>query len=230
MLATMTPQLEQETNPWTSAAIRFDEAAARLRLDDGMCKLLKSAAREITVHIPVQLDDGRIEVRPKGTIRLLGEWLRRSVVRLEDPRVLDEIIEPLQDVRRLRQDDDAERGGERPPPDPRPAQRDDGQCDHERADHPSPGTRARHPEKVPRDGDVLRSALQLQAPVVDDVALIRCARDLGRTFGTHPVRPVVVPADNRARADPVPLRRSGRIGVGRNVRVAGSGSVQIRRR
>ena len=27
-----------------------------------MCKVLKSAAREITVHIPVQLDDGRIEV------------------------------------------------------------------------------------------------------------------------------------------------------------------------
>jgi glutamate dehydrogenase (NAD(P)+) len=57
-----TPQLEQETNPWTSAAMRFDEAAARLRLDDGMRKILKSAAREITVHIPVQLDDGRIEV------------------------------------------------------------------------------------------------------------------------------------------------------------------------
>src|SRR3989442_3020927 len=57
-----TPELEQETNPWTSAAIRFDQAAARLRLDDGICKVLKSAAREITVHIPVQLDDGRIEV------------------------------------------------------------------------------------------------------------------------------------------------------------------------
>src|ERR1700694_112227 len=56
------PPLEQETNPWTSAAIRFDEAPARLKLDDGMCKVLKSAAREITVHIPVQLDDGRIEV------------------------------------------------------------------------------------------------------------------------------------------------------------------------
>jgi glutamate dehydrogenase (NAD(P)+) len=62
MLATTTPPLEQETNPWTSAAIRFDQAAARLRLDDGICKVLKSAAREITVHIPVQLDDGRIEV------------------------------------------------------------------------------------------------------------------------------------------------------------------------
>src|SRR4051812_17135528 len=54
--------LDQETNPWTSAEIRFDEAAAKLHLDDGMCKVLKSAAREITVHIPVQLDDGRIEV------------------------------------------------------------------------------------------------------------------------------------------------------------------------
>ena len=62
MLATSPPELEQETNPWTSAEIRFDEAAARLRLDDGMCKVLKSAAREVTVHIPVQLDDGRIEV------------------------------------------------------------------------------------------------------------------------------------------------------------------------
>src|SRR5262247_1386271 len=57
-----TPELEQETNPWTSAAIRFDQAADRLKLDDGICKVLKSAAREITVHIPVQLDDGRIEV------------------------------------------------------------------------------------------------------------------------------------------------------------------------
>src|SRR3954451_15385940 len=58
----LAPELGQETNPWTSAAIRFDEAAAKLQLDDGMCKVLKSAAKEITVHIPVQLDDGRIEV------------------------------------------------------------------------------------------------------------------------------------------------------------------------
>ncbi len=58
--ATITP--DQETNPWVSAEARIDEAAARLRLDDGMIKVLKSAAREITVNIPVQLDDGRIEV------------------------------------------------------------------------------------------------------------------------------------------------------------------------
>jgi glutamate dehydrogenase (NAD(P)+) len=34
----------------------------RLKLDDGMRKVLRSAAKELTVHIPVLLDDGRIEV------------------------------------------------------------------------------------------------------------------------------------------------------------------------
>ena len=53
---------EQETNPWLSAEARIDNAAALLGLDDGICKVLKSATREITVHIPVQLDDGRLEV------------------------------------------------------------------------------------------------------------------------------------------------------------------------
>ncbi len=53
---------DNEHNPWLAAAARFDEAAMRLHLDDGMCKVLRSAAKEITVHIPVQLDDGRIEV------------------------------------------------------------------------------------------------------------------------------------------------------------------------
>jgi glutamate dehydrogenase (NAD(P)+) len=54
--------LENEKNPWIAAETRFDEAAMRLKLDDGMRKVLRSAAKEITVHIPVLLDDGRIEV------------------------------------------------------------------------------------------------------------------------------------------------------------------------
>jgi glutamate dehydrogenase (NAD(P)+) len=53
---------EQETNPWLAAEARFDEAASRLNLDDGICKVLRSPTKEIIVHIPVQLDDGRIEV------------------------------------------------------------------------------------------------------------------------------------------------------------------------
>jgi glutamate dehydrogenase (NAD(P)+) len=60
MVTTISP--EQENNPWLAAAARFDEAAARLNLDDGMRKILKNPAREITVNIPVLLDDGRIEV------------------------------------------------------------------------------------------------------------------------------------------------------------------------
>jgi len=54
--------LENEKNPWIAAAARFDEAAMRLKLDDGMRKVLRSAAKELTVHIPVLLDDGRLEV------------------------------------------------------------------------------------------------------------------------------------------------------------------------
>jgi glutamate dehydrogenase (NAD(P)+) len=53
---------EDEFNPRLSAEARFDEAAAKLGLDDGMRKVLRSPAREIIVHIPVLLDDGRLEV------------------------------------------------------------------------------------------------------------------------------------------------------------------------
>jgi glutamate dehydrogenase (NAD(P)+) len=62
MILEATPSAEQEINPWLSAAARFDEAAQRLNLDEGLCKVLRTAALELTVHIPVQLDDGRIEV------------------------------------------------------------------------------------------------------------------------------------------------------------------------
>jgi glutamate dehydrogenase (NAD(P)+) len=65
-LATLTSptsiSLENEKNPWLAAAARFDQAADRLRLDDGMRKVLRSPTKELTVHIPVQLDDGRLEV------------------------------------------------------------------------------------------------------------------------------------------------------------------------
>src|SRR5271169_6087429 len=60
--STMPSTLETEFNPKISAEVRFDEAAARLGLDDGMQKVLRSPSREIIVHIPVSLDDGRLEV------------------------------------------------------------------------------------------------------------------------------------------------------------------------
>jgi glutamate dehydrogenase (NAD(P)+) len=62
MLAPVEHSLEQELNPWRAAEARFEEAAERLGLDDGIRKVLRMPAREIIVHIPVSLDDGRLEV------------------------------------------------------------------------------------------------------------------------------------------------------------------------
>jgi glutamate dehydrogenase (NAD(P)+) len=60
IMATIT--LEQEINPWEAQAARFDYAARKLDLDDGIWKVLRYPAREIIVHIPVMMDDGHIEV------------------------------------------------------------------------------------------------------------------------------------------------------------------------
>src|SRR5580693_8078108 len=53
---------EQETNPWVSAEARFDNAAEKLGLDDGVRKVLRTPTREVTVHIPVSMDNGKLEV------------------------------------------------------------------------------------------------------------------------------------------------------------------------
>jgi len=56
------PAVVDEFNPLLSAEARFDNAAEQLGLDDGMRKVLRAPAREVTVNIPVPLDDGRLEV------------------------------------------------------------------------------------------------------------------------------------------------------------------------
>ncbi len=57
-----TVTLEQETNPWEAQAARFDFAAQKLNLDEGLWKILRYPSREIIVHIPVALDNGTLEV------------------------------------------------------------------------------------------------------------------------------------------------------------------------
>src|SRR5256714_1251857 len=54
--------MEKELNPWESQAARFDFAAQKLQLDEGLWKILRYPTREIIVHIPVGMDDGRLEV------------------------------------------------------------------------------------------------------------------------------------------------------------------------
>jgi glutamate dehydrogenase (NAD(P)+) len=53
---------EHETNPLEALQARFDEAARRLELSEGLWKVLRTSTREITVNIPVNMDDGRLEV------------------------------------------------------------------------------------------------------------------------------------------------------------------------
>src|SRR5512142_1353255 len=57
-----TISLEQEINPWEAQATRFDLAARKLNLDEGLWKLLRYPNREIIVHIPVAMDNGKLEV------------------------------------------------------------------------------------------------------------------------------------------------------------------------
>src|SRR5262249_28022436 len=59
-MATIT--LEQEINPWEAQAARFDFAARKLNLDEGLWRVLRHPSREIIVHFPVTMDDGRIEM------------------------------------------------------------------------------------------------------------------------------------------------------------------------
>jgi len=54
--------LEQETNPWEAQSARFDYAAKKLNLDEGLWKVLRYPNRELIVHIPVAMDNGQLEV------------------------------------------------------------------------------------------------------------------------------------------------------------------------
>jgi len=54
--------IEKETNPYEAMAARFDTAAQKLNLDEGLWKVLRTPNRELIVHFPVGMDDGHLEV------------------------------------------------------------------------------------------------------------------------------------------------------------------------
>ena len=62
MTTTSTLSLADETNPWEAQRARFNLAAQKLNLDEGLWKVLSHPNRELTVYIPVQMDDGHLEV------------------------------------------------------------------------------------------------------------------------------------------------------------------------
>ncbi len=56
-----TPQLDEET-PFKTMMASFDEAARRLGLKDQEYRILRKSDREIAVSVPVQMDDGSIQL------------------------------------------------------------------------------------------------------------------------------------------------------------------------
>ena len=73
-----------EFNVYESADARFEAAARKLNLEEGLYRFLKYPNKEITVYIPVMLDNGHLEVfvRPDGELvfseigaRIGGAWI-----------------------------------------------------------------------------------------------------------------------------------------------------------
>src|ERR1700759_3606378 len=63
-MAVVTPTitLDQEINPWEAQSARFEFAARKLNLDEGLWRVLSSPSREVIVHFPITMDDGRIQM------------------------------------------------------------------------------------------------------------------------------------------------------------------------
>src|SRR6202162_5389966 len=57
----MTTAYLEESNPWEAQVVRSALAARKLKLDEGLWKILRQPSREVIVHVPVQLDDGSLE-------------------------------------------------------------------------------------------------------------------------------------------------------------------------
>jgi glutamate dehydrogenase (NAD(P)+) len=56
------PAVSNELNVYESAEARFEIAARKLGLEEGLYRYLKHPSKEITVYIPVALDNGQLEV------------------------------------------------------------------------------------------------------------------------------------------------------------------------
>ena len=68
---TKSVSLEQELNPREAQTARFDLAAQKLNLDEGIWKVLRYPTARLIVHIPVAMDNGT----PRSLHRLPGAAL-----------------------------------------------------------------------------------------------------------------------------------------------------------
>ena len=79
-------------NPWHVAQRQFDLAADRLDLDPGLRRVLREPRRELTVHFPVKMDDGSVQVFTGYRVQHnLGRGPAKGGIRYHQDVSLDEV-------------------------------------------------------------------------------------------------------------------------------------------
>ena len=79
-------------NAWHVAQRQFDLAAERLNLDPGLRKILREPRRELTVHFPVHMDDGTVQVFTGYRVQHnLGRGPAKGGIRYHQDVTIDEV-------------------------------------------------------------------------------------------------------------------------------------------
>jgi len=87
-----TEQVAAHINPWEIAQQQFDLAAGKLNLDPGLRRVLRQPRRELTVHFPVKMDDGSVQVFTGYRVQHnLGRGPAKGGIRYHQDVSLDEI-------------------------------------------------------------------------------------------------------------------------------------------
>ena len=87
-----TEQVAATINPWAVAQRQFDLAAERLGLDPGLRQVLREPRRELTVHFPVHMDDGSVQVFTGYRVQHnLGRGPAKGGLRYHQDVSLDEV-------------------------------------------------------------------------------------------------------------------------------------------
>jgi len=87
-----TEQTAAQINPWEVAQQQFDLAADRLSLDPGLRRVLREPRRELTVHFPVKMDDGSVQVFTGYRVQHnVGRGPAKGGIRYHQDVTLDEV-------------------------------------------------------------------------------------------------------------------------------------------
>ncbi|MFM2106481.1 MAG: hypothetical protein RL338_1513 [Chloroflexota bacterium] len=79
-------------NAWAVAQRQFDLAADRLDLDPGLRRVLREPRRELTVHFPVHMDDGSVQVFTGYRVQHnLGRGPAKGGIRYHQDVTIDEV-------------------------------------------------------------------------------------------------------------------------------------------